>query len=101
MASLMRFGDANIALLRSGFVKNAMFVVRLCLRMGVFAHEGKRLFWGTLFHGIRTDTRTLEAVFLSLAAWASLGPFTKGILPIIDEKIAEAERADAMRVAAE
>ncbi len=90
LADLMRFPASNINLLRSGFMKNVMFVIRLSWLLGVRAPEGKRLYWGTVMHAIRRDSRTLEAVFLSLAAFAHTGPFSRTVLRAIDARI-EAE----------
>ncbi|MBJ3775275.1 B12-binding domain-containing radical SAM protein [Acuticoccus sp. 2012] len=88
LADLLRFDHANIDVLRSGFMKNALFVLRLSWVMGITAKEGKRLYWGTLLHAARRDTRSLEAVFLSLAAYTHTGPFSRDVLKAIDAKIA-------------
>jgi radical SAM superfamily enzyme YgiQ (UPF0313 family) len=88
LADLLRFQDATIDLLRSGFWKNAAFVMRLCWRMGLTARSGKRLFWGTLLHAVRRDTRTLETVFLSLAAYTHIGPLSKRVVAMLDAEIA-------------
>ena len=101
MASLMRFDHAKIDVLRSGFIKNATFALRLSYHLGVRAKEGKRLYWGTLLHAVRTDSRSLEAVFLSLAAFTHTGPFSKKVLGAIDAKIEEARRAAPVAIAAE
>lgn len=87
MAELMRFEHANIDVFRSGFLKNIAFVLRLSLRLGIQAREGKRLYWGTIWHALRHDARALEAVFLSLAAYAHTGPFSQSVLGLIDRKI--------------
>lgn len=92
LADLLRFENAKIDVFRSGFLKNAAFVVRLSWHMGVRARAGKRLYWGTILHAARRDPRTLEAVFLSLAAYAHTGPFSEHVLAAIDRRIAE-ERA--------
>jgi radical SAM superfamily enzyme YgiQ (UPF0313 family) len=97
LVGLMRFQDAEIDLIRSGFLKNALFVVRLAWTMGVTAKSGKRLFWGTLAHAVRRDTRTLETVFLALAAWTHVGPFARKGIAAIDAKIAALEAEEARR----
>ena len=89
LADLLRFDHANINVFRSGFMKNVAFVMRLSWRMGITAREGKRLYWGTIRHALRRDPRTLEAVFLSLAAFAHTGPFSATVLEAIDKRIAE------------
>ncbi|MEM8663419.1 MAG: B12-binding domain-containing radical SAM protein [Pseudomonadota bacterium] len=94
LADLLRFEHANIDVLRSGFIKNTVFALRLSWHLGVRAKEGKRLYWGTLLHAARRDTRSLEAVFVSLAAYTHTGPFSKTVLAAIDKKIEEA-RAEA------
>lgn len=91
LADLMRFGDAPVDVLRSGAVKNLAFAARLAWHLGIVAPEGKRLFWGTLVHAARRDPRSLEAVFFSLAAWAHVGPFSRVVLALIDDKIAALE----------
>jgi len=93
LADLMRFDHANIDVLRSGFWKNAKFALRLSWHLGVAAGNGKRLYWGTLLHAIRRDARSLEAVFLSLAAYTHTGPFSTRVLEAIDGKIAAARAA--------
>ena len=90
MADLMSFPDANINVLRSGFLKNMAMFLRLSWHMGFAARRGKRLYWGTLIHALRRDPSTLEAVFLSLAAYTHTGPFARTVLQAIDAKIAEA-----------
>lgn len=90
MARLMRFDNAEIDLLRSGIVKNLTFALRLSYLMGVRATAGKRLYWGTLYQAVRHDIRTLEAVFLSLAAYLHVGPFSRTVVEAIDRKIYEA-----------
>lgn len=95
MADLMQFPDANINVLRSGFLKNVAMFLRLSWHMGVAARSGKRLYWGTLIHAIRRDPSTLEAVFLSLAAYTHTGPFSRSVLKAIDAKILEADRPSA------
>jgi len=89
MADLLRFDHANIDVFRSGFMKNVAFVMRISWHMGIAAKEGKRLYWGTILHALRRDPRTLEAVFLSLAAYAHTGPFSRHVLAAIDRRIAE------------
>ncbi|MEM8553031.1 MAG: B12-binding domain-containing radical SAM protein [Pseudomonadota bacterium] len=89
MAGLMNMEHANLSVFRSGVRKNLMFFARLCWRMGIAAKDGKRMFWGTVLHGIRAGTSSLDAVFLSLAAYSDLGPFSKKVLAAIDVKIEE------------
>jgi radical SAM superfamily enzyme YgiQ (UPF0313 family) len=102
LADLLRFPDANIDVFRSGFLKNVAFVLRLSWRMGITARQGKRLYWGTIRHAVRRDPRTLEAVFLSLAAYAHTGPFSNQVLAAIDRRIeAEALVPQPAMVAAE
>jgi len=92
MADLLSFEHAKIDVLRSGVIKNALFALRLSFHMGIAAREGKRLYWGTLWHALRRDPAALEAVFLSLAAYTHTGPFSQTVLVAIDRKIAEARR---------
>lgn len=94
MADLMRFPDANIDVFRSGLLKNIAMFLRLSWHAGVRAERGKRLYWGTLWHALKRDPATFEAVFLSLAAYTHTGPFARSVLKAIDGKIEEA-RAEA------
>jgi len=100
LADLMGFQHANIDVFRSGFLKNAMFVARLSWHMGIAARRGKRLYWGTILHALRRDTRTLEFVFLSLAAYTHTGPFSDHVIDAIDQRI-ERESAERPPVALE
>ncbi|MEM6762958.1 MAG: B12-binding domain-containing radical SAM protein [Pseudomonadota bacterium] len=93
MADLMAFEHANIDVLRSGFWKNAITVVRLSWHLGIAARRGKRLYWGTVLRTLRKEPDALEAVFLSLAAFAHTGPFSRDVLTAIDAKIEEARQA--------
>ncbi|WP_108662291.1 B12-binding domain-containing radical SAM protein [Acuticoccus kandeliae] len=95
LADLLRFDHANIDVLRSGFFKNAAFVVRLSWHLGIIAKDGKRLYWGTIYHAARRDSRSLESVFLCLAAYLHTGAFSKKVLESIDKKIAEVDAAMA------
>ncbi len=95
MADLMAFPDAKIDVFRSGFLKNATMFLRLSWHMGVKAKSGKRLYWGTLIHALRRNSNTLEAVFLSLAAYTHTGPFSRSVLKAIDAKIVAARNASA------
>ncbi|WMS42776.1 B12-binding domain-containing radical SAM protein [Acuticoccus sp. MNP-M23] len=89
MTDLMKFEHANLDSMRSGVVKNLVFVVRLCWALGIVAKDGKRLYWGTLLHGLKKGSAAFDAVFLSLAAYAHLGPFSKTVLKAIDARIEE------------
>ncbi|MEM0906097.1 MAG: radical SAM protein [Pseudomonadota bacterium] len=95
VADLMRFPASNIDLFRSGFSKNAMFVVRLCWWMGVRAPCAKRHFWRTLLYVAWRDHRALESVFLAIAAYAHIGPFSRTVVQSIEEKIADLKAAEA------
>ncbi|XWN31685.1 MAG: radical SAM protein [Devosia sp.] len=102
LADLLKFDHADIDVLRSGFWKNAVFVMRLSWAMGIAARSGKRLYWGTVLHAIRRDTRSLEAVFMSLAAYAHTGPFAQTVLGAIDAKIEACKtQPDPVSIAAE
>ncbi|MCF3935876.1 B12-binding domain-containing radical SAM protein [Acuticoccus sp. M5D2P5] len=96
LSELLHFKDANINVLRSGLIKNVMFVVRLSWHLGIAAPEGKRLYWGTLLHAAKQDSQAMESVFLSLAAYTHTGPFAKTVLSTIDKKIAELDRSSAL-----
>ncbi len=89
MTDLMKFEHANLDSMRSGVIKNLIFVVRLCWALGIRAKDGKRLYWGTLLHGMKKGSAAFDAVFLSLAAYAHLGPFSKKVLAAIDARIEE------------
>lgn len=100
MADMMRFEHASIDVLRSGYLKNLAFAVRLSWHLGVKARSGKRLYWGTLWHAVRRDGRTLETVFLALAALAHTGPFSRTVLKVVDQKIAQVRAAEPTTAAA-
>ena len=101
MAGLLRFDHAVIDVMRSGMVKNVLFAVRLSWAMGIAAKEGRRLYWGTLWHAFRHDSRSLEAVFLALAGYAHVGPFSRQVVTTIDRMILETPAPRAALIAAE
>jgi hypothetical protein len=104
MIDLMEFQNDVIDAMRSGFVKNVLFFLRLSWKLGVGAGQGKRLYWGTLAHAVSKDARTLDSVMLCLGFLVHLGPFSRTVVKSIDAKIAGLKKAEAempLAVAAE
>lgn len=100
MSDLLRFHNNVINVLRSGILKNVMFFLRLSWTLGIVAPDGKLLYWGTLMHAIKRDSRSLESVMLCLGFLVHIGPFSKVVLEAIDSKILEArllEELEAQR----
>lgn len=95
MTDLLRFQNDVIDPLRSGVWKNVLFFLRLSWTLGIKAREGKRLYWGTLRHALRSDSRSLDSVMLCLGFLVHIGPFSKTVIKAIDAKIAELEQSGA------
>jgi hypothetical protein len=94
LVDLMEFQNDVIDAMRSGVVKNILFFLRLSWKLGIGAKAGKRLYWGTLAHAVKKDTRTLDSVMLCLGFLVHIGPFSKTVVDTIDAKIAALNEAE-------